>query len=72
MSEESGKTNANKKKFDFYIKLSMIRSLKKNKHGIWEKVIKISLENLKEHLEKQFDEKYEFGVIMVFIGVLVS
>jgi len=49
-------TNLNKKKFDFYIKLSMIRSIKLNKHGIWEKVIGITLEDLKKHLEKQFDK----------------
>lgn len=64
-----GITNDNKKKFDFYIKLSMIRSLKKNKHGIWEKVIKINLDDLKKHLEKQFDENMRWDNYGIYWGV---
>lgn len=64
-----GVTNKNKKKFDFYIKLSMIRSLRNNRHGIWEKVICISLEELKNHLEKQFDEKMNWNNYGIYWGI---
>lgn len=66
---KNSKTNENKKKFDFYIKLSMIRSLKYNKHGIWEKVINISLDELKKHLEIFFDEKMNWNNYGSYWGV---
>jgi len=62
-------TSSNKKKFDFYVKLSMIRSIKHNTHGIWEKVINISLEELKHHLESQFDEKMNWNNYGIYWGV---
>lgn len=63
------KQNPNKKKIDFYVKKSMIRSLKNNTHGIWEKVINIKLEELKEHLEKQFDNKMSWDNYGSYWGV---
>lgn len=45
------------KKFDKLINRSIYRAFKKKKEGfIWESVINISYKELKEHLEKQFDD----------------
>lgn len=52
----------NHKSLDYSITRSLSRALKNNKKGyIWEKVINITLDEMKKHLEKQFDEKMNWN-----------
>jgi hypothetical protein len=46
-----------RKKFDKNLNSAIYRSLKFNKSGMWERIFGFSLEQLKEHLEKQFTSK---------------
>lgn len=46
-----------RKRFDSNIKKQIYLSIKQNKHGKkWEKLLGITLQQLKDHLESQFDE----------------
>jgi len=52
----------NTNKLDFYIKQSIIRSIKKNRDGyIWERVLGFTLQDLKKHLELLFEDGMDWN-----------
>lgn len=50
-----------RKRFDKNINSAIYRSIKNNKSGTWERILKFSLVDLKNHLEKQFTSKMNWN-----------
>jgi len=64
------KVKENKKKLDFSVKLSIINSIKTNKSGRkWEDFLEFSLDDLKKHLEENFDGKMTWGNYGTYWGI---
>lgn len=64
------KKNDTRKQLDFYLKQSLIRAIRKNRNGfIWEKFVGCSLDELKLHIEKQFDENMSWDNYGSYWGI---
>ncbi len=64
------KKSSNAKKIDFYIKQSIIRSIRKNRSGyIWERVLGFTLLDLKTHLGHNFSSEMNWENYGSFWGI---
>ena len=64
------KTKENKRSLDFSVKFSIIKSIKLNKNGRkWENFLGYTLEDLKKHLEQNFDDKMNWDNYGSYWGI---